>query len=170
MQSEFWDIAAKVETDHPIPHPDMLVLVQQILADRFQLQLRRETRDVKGYALIVDTHGLKIKPSSPETPYSFRAPSGKWTVTRISMPLLAKSLTREAGARVVDRTGLAGYYDLKLEWAADSALVTSDTSTPLDDRPSIFSAVRNQLGLVLESRKLPTEMLIVERAERPSAN
>jgi len=161
IHSDYWDIAAKAETDHAMARQDIWPLVQRLMADRFQLTLRRETQDLKGYALIIDRGGLKMKPSAPETDYSFRVGRGQWIVTGIELSMLVGDLSKEAGATVVDMTGLTGKYDLTLDWSADAS------ST---DRPSFFMAVQQQLGLRLESRKMPMAMIVIEHVERPSDN
>jgi uncharacterized protein (TIGR03435 family) len=79
-----------------------------------------------------------------------------------SIALLAKNLKGELGRPVIDRTGLAGNFDFRIQFASDDA--------HLDDAPALVSAVEKQLGLKLESAKGPVETLIVDHAEKPSAN
>jgi len=69
----------------------------------------------------------------------------------------------QLGRPVVDRTGLAGEWDFELTFVQDAAL-------PGSDLPDLFTSLREQLGLSLESQRGPVERLIIERAERPSAN
>ena len=72
---------------------------------------------------------------------------------------------------VVDRAGLQGVFDYKLEWTPDESQVRSDENPALDvNAPSLTSALQEQLGLRLQSHKGPVELVIVERAEKPSAN
>ncbi len=81
---------------------------------------------------------------------------------------------------VLDKTGLHGVYDFKLEWAPEpgedvlAALglpSRPEAPPPVDSsRPSIFTAVQEQLGLRLESRKGPVEIIVIDHAERPSEN
>ncbi len=72
----------------------------------------------------------------------------------------AEFLTDEAGRPVVDKTGLAGSYDLTLDWAVDNNVATNDSG------PSLFTAMQDQLGLKLESAKGPVETIVVDHAER----
>jgi uncharacterized protein (TIGR03435 family) len=92
--------------------------------------------------------------------------------------MLALNLSNELGRRVIDKTGLAGKYDFELKWdpSGDSAAQIRSTQTtevalPADsDIPSIFSALKEQLGLRLESGKGPVEVLVIDHVERPSKN
>ena len=90
--------------------------------------------------------------------------------------LVAQSLSNLLGRPVKDETGLNGYYDFRLEWTPDEsepARILDDvgTLTPRDhDAPSIFTAIQEQLGLKLEARKLPVEVLVIDHVESPSEN
>ena len=87
----------------------------------------------------------------------------------VSMVRLAESLSRVGLDRnVVDKTGLAGSYEVHLQWASDPLA----PGTVPDDQsgPSLFTAVREQLGLRLESAKGPVEVLVIDHAEKPSEN
>jgi uncharacterized protein (TIGR03435 family) len=81
------------------------------------------------------------------------------------MNRFAQVLSRQMELPVVDGTGLEGSFNLKLEWAPET--VKPDA---MESRPSIFSAVQQQLGLRLESRKVPMEILVIDHAEKPSEN
>jgi len=93
---------------------------------------------------------------------------------------LANRLSSILGSMVVDKTGLTGKYDLKLEWQPDenqvamfqAMRVPEGYGAPAPDPlgPSLFTALHDQLGLQLDSEKGPVEMLVIERVERPSAN
>jgi uncharacterized protein (TIGR03435 family) len=85
---------------------------------------------------------------------------------------LTQVLSRELGRIVVDKTGLDGKYDLKLNWSPDNepeayGSATSNASAP---GPSIFTALQEQLGLKLESTKGPVKMLVIDHIEQPSEN
>ena len=93
------------------------------------------------------------------------------------MAVLADALSGAVERTTVDRTSLAGTYDVNLNWTPEGYVPTarreSEGPSPADTAgpgPSIFTAVQEQLGLRLESRKGPVEILIVSRAERPSEN
>lgn len=137
--------------------------LRNLLADRFHLVLHRESKAVTGYALTVAKNGPKLKESAPETRNSNRWINGKLTSTGVSMSKLAEVLTRIIGSPVVDYTSISGIYDLVLEWAPERARETSD-------KPDIFAAVQQQLGLKLESQKVEQQILVIDRAELPEGN
>jgi len=79
---------------------------------------------------------------------------------------LAKALSRELGRPVRDQTGLNAAFDFKLKWTPDFAAPESGRL----DAPSLFTALQQQLGLRLESRKGPVEIIVIDRASKPSEN
>jgi uncharacterized protein (TIGR03435 family) len=183
--SEKYDIAAKAE--HPARPGEILRMLQALLADRFKLVVRRETREVPVYALTIAKGGPKLHPSDvsesegagPRTPAGaggVEPRSGHLIFKNESMPDFAWALTRTAGIGdrvVVDDTGLKGRYDFELKYERDNVPPAGAEAHEPGTRaegPSIFSALQEQLGLKLESKKAPVEFLIVEHAEKPSEN
>lgn len=163
-------------------------MTQALLEDRFQLKIRRETREVPVYALTVSRGGLKLPrtkegsctplelatPASPapgDKPLcavsrsSRRGPNVTWEARRLSIAAFAKALGLDRP--IIDRTGIAGLFDFHLEFAPEA-----DSGGPGDaDRgPSIFTALQEQLGLKLEPAKGPAEFLVIDRVQRPSGN
>ncbi len=95
-----------------------------------------------------------------------RGGSGGDLIARgIPLSMLAAQLANDLERPVLDETGIAGTFDINLQWTPDSTEQKPDPS-----RPSLFTAVQEQLGLKLESRKGPVEILVIDRAERPSEN
>jgi uncharacterized protein (TIGR03435 family) len=173
LGDQFYDIAAKAGGESAPTQAELRQMLQKLLADRFQLKVRRETRELPVYALVVGKGGILMKESGPDARHSFMIPGpGRWKVSKLNMGHLAGDLTREVGRTVVDLTGLTGSYDFTLEWTPEQASVPSpDGAAPPDaGGPSIFTAVQQQLGLKLESRKHPIDMLIIDQVEKPSAN
>jgi uncharacterized protein (TIGR03435 family) len=172
--SEHFDIQAKAE--HRVHSAEMLRLLQRLLEDRFKLVIRREIKELDAYALVVDQHGSKLHASeasqindaAPFNPYHARGAersSGDLVFNDEAMRDFAwrlSTLTALDGRVVVDKTGLTGRYDFELKFAAQPS--------PENEAPSIFTALREQLGLRLEPRKMPIESLTVVHAERPSEN
>jgi uncharacterized protein (TIGR03435 family) len=78
-----------------------------------------------------------------------------------TMPQFCGRLSTFLGRPVVDKTGLAGVYDLQLNFAQEAGE---------GEFPSMFTAVQEQLGLKLESARSPLEVLVIELIERPSGN
>lgn len=167
LATERFDISAKFPLS--TPDPDVLLILQRLLGERFSLALHRETRQISGYALLPGKNGPKLRPAASPRPFAnFRAQSGHAEGTSVSMPDLADRLSRtsfQLDRPVVDFTGLTGRYDLTLDWSP------IDKQTENAAGPSIFAAIEEQLGLRLEARKMPLEVLIVDHADRvPAAN
>jgi uncharacterized protein (TIGR03435 family) len=176
--SDRYDVAAKAE--HPVSRDEMLRMLQALLADRFKLVIRHETKEVPVYALTIGKGGPKLHQSEPPESEGggvlrnpFRAGgeeprSGRLIFKAESMPDFAWALSRMAGIGdrvVVDRTGLKGNYDFELTFGRDVAPPGGDAA-----EPSVFIAVQEQLGLKLESTKAPVEFLTIDHVERPSGN
>jgi bla regulator protein blaR1 len=153
---------------------ERLRMIQSLLADHFKLALHRETRDLPAYTLVLGDGGSKLQAAKPGDTYpnGFKDPDGrpvgtgyfepaKGKVVFQGRPLssLVQYLSDRLGRAVVDRTGLAGNYDFALQWAPTSPELSS---------PSILAAVQEQLGLRLDAQNTPTEVLVIERAEKPS--
>lgn len=155
-----YDIVAKTEED--AGNDRVWLMVQGLLADRFKLAFHRETKELPVYALVVAKGGPTMTKTAADAQSAWMLGKGQWRVNKRDMAHLAGSLTREVGRTVIDMTGLTGDYDFTLDWSVGDG---SDS-----DRPSIFTALEQQLGLKLESRKHPTEMLMIDHVERPSEN
>jgi uncharacterized protein (TIGR03435 family) len=163
MDSQLYDVDAKTPGDRALSREEMRPLLQDLLAQRFHLALHREHKTVSGYELVVAKDGSKLKAAKAggET-HAQILPNG-FDAQSASTILLAEILTRSAGEPVVDKTGLAGEYDVRLRHAA-----ANDVNSTL---PSIFTAVQEQLGLKLQPDKVPVEYLVVDHADRvPTEN
>jgi uncharacterized protein (TIGR03435 family) len=173
-------------------------MLQALLANRFQLVVHRETKELPGYALVIAKGGSKLHQAKPGDTYpnGIKGPDGKpgtglmimggnggpVTGQGISIEHLARLLSQQLGRTVVDETGLTGNYDFTLQWTPDDragpmpdasqggGARSEDAPPPDSSRPSIFTAVQEQLGLKLESRKIPVEMLVIDHVEAPSEN
>jgi len=176
MNTERWDITAKAEGN---PGPQMMVMVQNLLADRFKLVAHKETRELPIYALVFaradHSFGPKLHASStdcqkemsaaiarggppgPNSPLlcGIRSLPGHFQLNAAAIPNFVRNLAPFAGRSIVDRTGLAGVYDADLTW--------NDS----EEGPSLFTAMQEQLGLKLEAQRGPVEVLVIDSAERP---
>jgi uncharacterized protein (TIGR03435 family) len=171
------------------------LMVQALLADRFKLKVSHQTKELPVYALVVAKGGPKLTEIqvAPPSPDATAAPKrefrgirmmgpGQLTGTNINIGLLANILSRqrELGRLVIDQTGLKGNYDWTLKWTPDQGVPmfkgpdggepSADARPPDSSGPSIFTALEEQLGLKLESRKGPIETLVIDSIERPSEN
>lgn len=193
LDSARFNITAKAESN---PKGDEARLMEQsLLADRFQLVIHPETRQLPVYALVLakkdGTLGPRLtlskegscKPRDPSAPMPRLAlPCGMVagnprSVRAAAVPLaeLAKRLSGVLGHTVIDQTGLAGDFDFSLEWTPDEYQFLqlppgAPKPSPDADPVSIFTAIQEQLGLKLESRKGPVEIFVIDRAEKPSEN
>lgn len=196
IKSERYDIQAKVaEGDlsafHRLTKEQRRLMLQDVLSDRFKMRIHREPNETSIYALVVSKNGSKLKKVEPgkqrtsgieksdgtilqgEVLYS-RIP-GQIEGQEIPMETFAKSLSGLAGRQVVDKTGLLGVYDFKLEWQPDHGLArdvpgSEPTAAPDTAGLSIFSALQEQLGLKLNSEKVMMPSLVIDHIEEPSDN
>lgn len=168
MDPDAYQFTAKAEGD-AIPTKDQFQrMLQALLADRFQLKVHRETKDLPAYALVIAKNGHKLKVATADPDVHTLWNSGRvvehYSGKKVPMTELTFVLRTQTGRPVVDKTGLTGSYDFDLQWAHEDA--------PAGDAaaPSIFTAVQEQLGLKLESTKAPFETVIVDHAEKPTEN
>lgn len=165
---QLYSIVAKAEGPSSPTLEQARQMLQALFAERFLLTVHREPRDLPVYALVVDKDGLKkIKKSPPEAKFDLNFGLGpvrslKGTLSMTSLVYQLNQLLRDRP--VVDQTGLAGLYDIALEWSADGAASEQAAA------PSIFTATREQLGLRLEPARAAVDILVVDRVERPGAN
>jgi bla regulator protein blaR1 len=148
--------------------------LQKLLADRFHLKFHRESKEMPVYALVVGKNGPKLKDTEGQQ-HGMKGGRGVMTGMGASMEILARNLSQRLERMVIDRTGLTGFYDFKLEFTPDEAQVRAPgDSTPLpaagSSGPSLFTALQEQLGLKLETSKGPVEILEIDHAEKPSEN
>jgi uncharacterized protein (TIGR03435 family) len=139
-----------------------------LLTARFKLITHIEKRDSPIYALVLAKGGAKLLPPTTDTRAGLTGRTGRieghLTGVNAALSMLEDYLTQELGRPVQDQTGLKGRYDFKLDWAR-----TDDVSMQLE-YPSIFAALREQLGLTLISTKAPIDFIVIDHVERPSEN
>jgi uncharacterized protein (TIGR03435 family) len=164
-----------IEAKATVPAGDheLMLMLQALLADRFKLVLHGEQRPLAGYRLVVAKGGLKARPSAPDRSSVGHSQRGRIDAESCTMAQLALKLSEVLQKPVLDTTEIPGRFDLKLEWTPDDM----QAKPPLDDQrgsaadgPSIFAALQEQLGLKLESGKIPAEVLVIDSAEKPSEN
>jgi uncharacterized protein (TIGR03435 family) len=146
---------------------DLSAMMQSLLAERFQLALRKETRPFAGYALVAAKGGIKIQPVDGEGS-GMSTNNGKLTARHASMDRLADWVARQVERPVVNETGIEGGFDFTLEWARERGGMRAEPGDGAG--PTIFTALSEQLGLRLESKKVPVEVLIIDKAEKPAEN
>jgi len=164
--SDKFNIEAKVGI--PLkPWPDsneqLNEMLRSLLEERFKLAVHWETRQETIYSLVTAKGGFKLKPAGDGESPGFGMEPGRIHSMAVPLSYLAGDLTTVLNRTVLDKTGLAGKFDYTLSYAPDGA-------TPDDDRPSLYTALEQQLGLRLESAKGPLEFLVIDHAEKPGAN
>jgi uncharacterized protein (TIGR03435 family) len=164
--SERYDIAAKTAGAPKVGFEDEKSLLRGLLAERFAMKSHLETQTGTVYSLRIGKSGSKLTRHDDGTGTKARASCGHLLGGRVTTAVLATMLSRQLEHDVIDETGLPGKYDFELNWTPD----TGRCSESSDDRPSIFTAVQEQTGLVLEATKGPIQILVIDHIERPSAN
>jgi uncharacterized protein (TIGR03435 family) len=165
LNSVSFDIVAKFPP--AASREQIALMLQTLLADRFKLKLHHETKELPVYALIVVKNGPKLQVSVSSGQAEFNLAPGRISGKAASMSAFADRLSArvQLSRPVLDLTGLKDTYDFILEWAPDS-VQTDDASGP-----SVFTAIQEQLGLKLEARKHPVEILVIDHADKvPSEN
>jgi bla regulator protein BlaR1 len=196
FNTELFDVDAKIDSSTADKlqklDPDQRTfarrrMLQALLADHFKLAVHRETRQLPVYALLIAESGPKLKEATPGNIYAdgVKGPDGaplgpgkmtfgplgtstlKVTAQALPIPSFLRTLSLQVGRTVLDMTGLTGNYDFTLQWAP---LLPKDAVISPASGSSIFQAVRQQLGLKLEPKTAPLEMLVIDHAELPSAS
>jgi uncharacterized protein (TIGR03435 family) len=168
LETDRYDIEAKTGRPERIQQDQLAPLLQNLLAERFGLKSHRETRELTVYALVnQQTGSQKLKPGTEGEPSAMNThgasgASQQLVATSVTTAQLASYIGNRLGRIVLDKTGLSGIYDFKLEWVPDDA---TDPSLP-----SLVTALREQLGLKLEQQKSPVEVLVIDSIQRPSEN
>jgi uncharacterized protein (TIGR03435 family) len=146
---------------------------QLVLAERFHLAIHHEARESATYALVIGKGGSKLTASPPDNPANRTVPHSACNVVHVGtgkmdMASLARILSTFAGRPVSEETGLKGTYFVSLEFEREGMAARVPECQAL---PSVFAAVEEQLGLKLESRKVPVDILVVDHVERtPTGN
>lgn len=149
----------------------LMKMLQTLLAERFKLTVHRETRTIRAYVLEVTKNGPKLE-KAPDGESSTRNGRGLIDAKVTTMNRFAEVLSRQMDLPVVDHTGLAGVFNLKLEWDSESEKKVKQPAdiSAVESGPSLFTAIQEQLGLRLTTQKTPVEVLVIDHAEKPSEN
>ena len=150
------------------PRPQLLLMLQTLLKERFQMTLHMDQKVMTHYELVVGKNGPKMKESTvSQTESSGRARTDGISSNHMPMNMLARLLSRMTRMPVLDKTGLTGFYQIDLKYADEVSAKAAENPTG----PSVFTAVQEQLGLKLESKKGPVEILVVDHAKQvPTEN
>jgi len=177
VDSELFQVTAKAggsDGDAPPPASEFRLMLQALLADRFHLQVHHVQKEMPVYNLVLAKGGPKLKESLPDAEaVASMSPLGRngirLVAVKTTIPFLVDSvLYHAAGRPVFDKTGLGGYYDFTLEWVPTSASAEVDASTM--EGQFLFTAIQSQLGLKLEPGMAEFDTIVIDHAERPTAN
>jgi uncharacterized protein (TIGR03435 family) len=189
IEKDRYDVAAKAPADANLQQRQLMV--QSLLEDRFRLALHREIKELPIYNLTLAKSGLRIQPikngsciePDPKNPgfapgktlmdYCGSGGFGKGLMegSSATMTELAESLSNVVVRTVVNKTGVEGRFRYQVEFAPEGTSTAENGGPPPPaDAPSIFTAIQEQLGLKLDSARGPVEVLVIDRAEKPSAN
>ena len=170
-----WDITAKSEPaldeqlsklSHEESRAIKRKMVQALLAERFGLKSHFETRQLPEYALTVLTTGAKLS-ESKASGHTYNRGRDHIQDEGIATSDLAEQLAQILDKPVVDQTALSGRYDVTLRWTPDDTPPAPDNA---NSAPSFFTAIQEQLGLKLESRKGPVQVLVIDQLTQPTDN
>jgi len=194
IASDRFDITAKTESGGPQNLQQLPPFVRTLLADRFSLKTHWEQQQLPIYVLVVARADGSLGPqfrrslidcaaqrlatrtggalaaSPPGRPAcGVRIGPGTFSAGGLTLPNLIRMLSATVERIVLDRTALTGFFDVELQWAPDRmAPGDAVSASPLDDRPSIFTALQEQLGLRLESSKEAMDVLVIDQATHPT--
>jgi uncharacterized protein (TIGR03435 family) len=179
LETEKYDVTGKPDQPGKPSLTQLKAMIRKLLADRFQLTIRQEKRELPVYAITVGKSGAKLVKNDSD-------PNGVWAGGIGPRSLSYKNITmaefaailKQAGTivdrPVVDQTGLgSARYDLTMKWTPDaSPSQPGGAEHPVDNAgaPDLFTAFQEQLGLKLESTKAAVDVLVIDHVEKPSAN
>lgn len=180
VSSDRYDITALTPGDVRPTHEEQMAMLRSLLTNRFQLRFHRQPKAFSIYALGVAGNGPRLKETASPADAPVTVGPGVVYPQHIVLParnatmgdfvsLLQRAILDRP---VVDRTGLSGRYDFDLEWAPDETQFggTLPEDAAGSPSPPLFTAIQEQLGLKLTATRGAVEALVVDKAERPSAN
>jgi bla regulator protein blaR1 len=155
-------------------------MARSLLAERFEIKVSHETKGLPVFALVLAKNGPKFAEDNahPEIgAVSFGGP-GKLSATSAPFSIFASVLSRMPeleGRLVLDKTGLRGNYTFMLKWTPENLSARGGQSAdnvPSSDLSglSLFTALQEQMGLKLESTKVPVDTIVIDHIEQPSTN
>jgi uncharacterized protein (TIGR03435 family) len=165
-----FDVQAKAENPASATRQQLLIMLQNLLVERFELKFHQVTKEEAGFALVVAKNGAKLRAStSDDEKLGFFGPNGEGLPKPLGKAILVKAQKCSMSALKdllafagnlgpgLDRTGLTGVYDFTLSWNED-------------DGPSLAAALRDQLGLQVRPEKVPVARFLLDSAKKPAAN
>jgi uncharacterized protein (TIGR03435 family) len=163
IATERFDVEAKAEgAPQKIPEEQFRQMLQALLAERFGLKTHRDSQEMSVYALTVGPKGTTLTPRTAGS--RPKSPSGKPVLMAISLMGLSRALSSISGRLVLDETKLTGDYDIAVEYSVEGGSSRDAVAS------AMMYAVQEQLGLKLVPKRAMVEMIVIDHAERPTAN
>jgi len=146
----------------PVTADECRLMVQSLFAERFKLKAHREQRESSVYFLTLDRNPPKLREGGAAriNGVHIDATGTRMWADGITLAELASILSNRTDRPVVDRTGLQGKWGMTIDYSVEDG----------DDRPNVYTAVREQLGLRLEPGRAPIDMLVIDHIEKPTPN
>jgi uncharacterized protein (TIGR03435 family) len=180
VDTDKWDIEAQPDVPGTPNRDQLRTMVQKLLADRFQLKFHKDTKELSAYVLTVSKTGQKMTKSDADPnqlPALFFRGLGVLTVQNATMTDFAGLMQSAVLDRpVVDQTALTGKWNFLLKWTPDESqfggmgIKVPPPSDAPDAPPPLFTAIQEQIGLKLDAGKAQVGVLVIDKAEKPSAN
>jgi len=195
-----WELPLQKQLSREEREKQFMLMLQSLLADRFKLTFRQETKELAVYALTVAKNGPMLH-QTPVTPGDsalsdpgppgaslrrggIQMRRGELIANGVALDRFADVLSRILGRMVVDKTSLKDLYEFTLNWTPEegqgpmipgtgdpgAGALSKDAAPPDATGPTIFTALQEQLGLKLESQKGPVDTIVIEHVEKPSQN
>ncbi len=181
--ADLFDIEGVPDIEGSPSPKQMQGMVQKLLTDRFKLTFHHDKQDLSVYVISLASGGLKVKETTAaenDPPAFFFRALGDLTVRNMTMTGFATWMQSGVMDKpVVDQTGLKGRYDFNLKWTPDESqfaqfrTVGSVVPPPTDDPnapPALYTAIQEQVGLKMGPAKAPDDVIVIDHAEKPSAN
>ena len=170
--SQLFQVLAKPATGQTPTMDQFRLMLQTLLAERFQLQIHHVSKQLPACNLVANKGGPKLKESAGGEPTFHTSSLGRegssMAATNLTIQeTIDRQLSMYAGRPVFDKTGLTGHYDFTLEWVHDP---TAALNVRESDLPPLPTALQEQLGLKLESTTAPFDTVVIDHAEKPSEN
>lgn len=167
IASERFDIDAKAEgAPQKLPEEQFDRMLQALLAERFGLKIHKDSQEMPVYALTVGPKGTKLTPRTAES-HPRQPPPGKPVLMALSLWGLSRALSSLTGRLVMDETKLTGDYDIVIEYSVEGGTAGASQDAIAS---AIVDAVQEQLGLKLTAKRAMVETIVIDHAERPTAN
>jgi uncharacterized protein (TIGR03435 family) len=172
LNNTLFDISAKAAT--PATDPEMRLMMQTLLAERFKLTVHRDQRDMSALVMTLGKNGHKLVEN--ETPGSPSFSTGKMSLTGngATIKQMTDFISRELKISIVDRTGLTGHYNYHLDIASfvtEEMMRNSNGGVPIEGPGIVAKAMQEQLGFKVDSAKVPMEVIVIDHMEKePTEN